>query len=77
MEIFGETNEKSKVNNLDKNNDLHDYKSFFNKISIEEDNLIKDNKNNLTEFYVIIYSNPNKYDDENFIKVLIDLSKAH
>ena len=77
MEIFGETNEKWKVNNLDKNNDLHDYKSFFNRISIEAYNLIKYNKNNITDFYVMIFSCLNKYDDENFIKVLIDLSKSY
>ena len=77
MKIFKETDEKSKANNLDKNNDLYDYKSFFNIILTEADNLIKDNKYNTVEFYGIIFSYLNKYDKENFIKILIDLSKTH
>ena len=77
MKIFKETDEKSKAINLDRNNDLYDYKSFFNIILTEADNLIKDNKYNTVEFYGIIFSYLNKYDKENFIKVLIDLSKTH
>ena len=77
MKIFKETDEKSKANNLDRNNDLYDYKSFFNIILTEADNLIKDNKYNTVEFNGIIFSYLNKYDKENFIKILIDLSKTH
>ena len=77
MQIFKETDEKSKANNLDRNNDLYDYKSFFNIILTEADNLIKDNKYNTVEFNGIIFSYLNKYDKENFIKILIDLSKTH
>ena len=77
MKIFKETDEKSNANNLDRNNDLYDYKSFFNIILTEADNLIKDNKYNTVEFNGIIFSYLNKYDKENFIKILIDLSKTH
>ena len=77
MKIFKETDEKSKANNLDRNNDLYDYKSFFNIILTEADNLIKDNKYNTVEFNGIIFSYLNNYDKENFIKILIDLSKTH
>ena len=77
MKIFKETDEKSKANNLDRNNDLYNYKSFFNIILTEADNLIKDNKYNTVEFNGIIFSYLNNYDKENFIKILIDLSKTH
>lgn len=77
MKIFKETDEKSKANNLDRNNDLYDYKSFFNIILTEADNLIKDNKYNTVEFNGILFSYLNKYDKENYIKILIDLSKTH
>jgi hypothetical protein len=70
MEKFKEVNIniKENENNMDINKDLEKYKSFFTLISLEADNIIKNNGYDPIQFYSIILCYLNNYDYDNFQK---------
>ena len=73
LEKFLETDEKSKINNMDRNAYLSNYTSQFNIIVSEAEKLIKDNDYKEIQFYGIILCYLNFYDEENFSKLINDL----
>ena len=76
LEIFRKMNEEQKQNenNMDRKSNLKNYKSKFqNIIKNEAEQLIKENKYNLIEFYGIILCYLNYYDEANFSLVIDEL----
>ena len=71
MEKFKEANIniKENENNMDINKDLEKYKSFFTLISLEADNIIKNNGYDPIQFYSIILCYLNYYDYGTFLKM--------
>ena len=74
MKYFKDTDEKSKINNIEKKKYLEHFSSTINEILLKAEKIIAKYNYNPVDFYGVILCYLNHYDEENFSRIVNELS---